>query len=120
MYLAASPGDVRLAIHPIEGAHPDDMCWRVYLATLPLLDLYERYRDDVKPFFLTGGFCGVRLFIYPIVPAALWRLYVAPRLAGTQKDRARPTAVIGVQAPFYGAALHTEFGFDPPTLEDEL
>jgi hypothetical protein len=141
MFLAAEPGDLLVEIHPIEGAHPDDRCWRVYLATLPLLDLYERYADNVKPFFLTGGVGGVRLFIYPIVQAAVWRLYVAPGMAGTQKDRARPTAVtrkppparwaavqqgmtrqlaaIGMQAPFYGDQMQREFGFDPPAMEDK-
>ena len=142
MYLAADPGDIRIEIHPIEGAHPDDMCWRLYVGALPTIDLYERYRDDVKPFFLTGGVGGVRLFIYPVIKAALWRLYVAPRNAGTQKDRARPTAVtrpaparwqpvrehqgmtrslaaIGMQAPYYAGQLQREFGFDAPAQYDE-
>jgi hypothetical protein len=86
--------------------------------------------------FLTGAFAGVRLFIFPIIPAALWRLHIAPRDAGTLKDRARPTAVtrkpaparwrpvaarqgmtrqlaaIGMQAPFYGDQMQREFGFE--------
>jgi hypothetical protein len=93
MFLSGELGDVRLEIHPIEGAHPDDRCCRLYLGALPTLDIYERYRDDVKPFFLTGGFGRREAVRCPDRPAALWRLYVAPRWAGTQKDRQRPTAI---------------------------
>jgi hypothetical protein len=56
--------------------------------TLPVLALYERYRDGEV--FLTGAFGGVRLFIHPIAGAdpddRSWRLYVAPRLQGIDKD----------------------------------
>jgi hypothetical protein len=97
---------------------------------LPVLDLYERYRDGEA--FLTGAFGGVKIFIHPIAGAdrddRCWRLYLAPRVQGVDKDRARPTtatkpapkgwarvrerqsmtktlAAIGMQAPFYRSEL---------------
>jgi hypothetical protein len=59
--------------------------WRldVYEDPLPVLDLYERYRDGEM--FLTGAF-GVKIFIHPIKGAHLddycWRMYFAPRQEG--------------------------------------
>jgi hypothetical protein len=100
---------------------------------LPVLDLYERYRDGET--FLTGAFGGVKIFIHPIKGAhpddRCWRLYFAPRVQGVDKDRARPTsqtkptpsgwtavrerqsmtkqlAAIGMQAPYY----RDELGLD--------
>jgi hypothetical protein len=71
---------------------------------LPVLALYERYRDGEV--FLTGAFGGVRLFIHPIAGAdpddRSWRLYVAPRLQGIDKDpttltKPAPTGWAGVR-----------------------
>jgi hypothetical protein len=60
---------------------------------LPVLDLYERYRDGEA--FLTGAFGGIKIFIHPIKGAdpndRSWRLYLSPRLQGVDKDRAYPT-----------------------------
>jgi hypothetical protein len=62
---------------------------------LPVLDLYERYTRDGE-MFLTGAFAGVKIFIHPIQGAhpddKSWRVYLAPRREGVDKDRARPTS----------------------------
>jgi hypothetical protein len=109
---------------------------------LPVLDLYERYRDGEM--FLTGAFGGVKIFIYPIKGAdpddRCWRVYLAPRLAGIDKDRTKPTsqtkpaptgwdavrerqslkktlAAVGMAAPHYSPdELQRDLGFD---LEDD-
>jgi hypothetical protein len=61
---------------------------------LPVLDLYERYRDG--EIFLTGAFGGVRIFVHPIKGAhpddRSWRMYLAPRVQGLDRERTRPTA----------------------------
>jgi hypothetical protein len=98
MFLSAEPGGRRVAIHPIEGARPNDGCWRLYVGAAPCLDLYERYRDDVRSFFLTGGFGGVTLFCWPVT-GVLWRLHLAQRQQGVNKDIGRPTAIAMPAAP---------------------
>jgi hypothetical protein len=68
---------------------------------LPVLDLYERYRDGET--FLTGAFGGVEIFIHPIKGAdpddRSWRMYFAPRVEAIDRDRATPTTATKPKPP---------------------
>jgi hypothetical protein len=63
---------------------------------LAVLDLYERHSREGET-FLTGAFGGVRVFVHPIKGAhpddRCWRMYLAKRIEGLDKDRAKPTAI---------------------------
>jgi hypothetical protein len=101
---------------------------------LPVLDLYKRYTGSTtSEMYLTGAFGGMKIFIYPIAGAhpddRCWRVYVAPRQQGIERDRSMPTrvtptnrpgtrepqtvtkqlAAIGMQAPFYPEEVQSEF-----------
>jgi hypothetical protein len=103
------------------------MRWQPYTAEpqaaspdrLPVLDLYERYRDGEM--FLTGAFGGVKIFIYVIKGAdpddRCWRVYLAPRLEGVDRDRARLTPKTKPDPTGWAAVRERGLGFAGTALD---